>query len=84
MAHITNSIVYLIFEIFTIIIFVACIQRSIQAITSGILFSSTQELCIALKKYLAEHAEHFIEAIGRNSWISMFEEKLLPGVSEKI
>ena len=37
---------------------------------------------MALEKYLSEHAEHFIESVGRNSWISIFEEKLLPEVNE--
>ena len=49
----------------------------------NILFSSAQEYRTALEEYLSEHAEHFIEQIGRNSWISLFEEKLLAGVSTK-
>jgi hypothetical protein len=49
----------------------------------NILFPSITEYREALEKYLEEHANHFIDSIGRNSWISMFEEKLLPEVSEK-
>ncbi|GET54811.1 hypothetical protein GLOIN_2v1783064 [Rhizophagus irregularis DAOM 181602=DAOM 197198] len=32
----------------------------------------------ALEKYFAEHASHYIENLGRNTWISLFESKLLP------
>ena len=35
-----------------------------------------------LEKYLDDHADHFIDDVGRNSWVSLFEEKLLPEVSE--
>ena len=35
----------------------------------------------AMEEYLSEHADHFIDNIGKNSWISLFEEKLLPEVS---
>ena len=37
---------------------------------------------MALKKYLNDHTDHFIDDVGRNSWVSLFEEKLLPEVSE--
>jgi len=37
---------------------------------------------MALEKYLDDHADHFINDVGRNSWVSLFEEKLLPEVSE--
>jgi len=47
-----------------------------------VLFPSTKEYRTALKKYLNDHADHFIDNIGRNSWVSLFEEKLLPEVSE--
>ena len=47
-----------------------------------VLFPSTKEYRIALEKYLGDHAEHFIENIGVNSWVSLFEEKLLPEVRE--
>jgi len=47
-----------------------------------ILFPSITEYHKGLEKYLEEHANHFIDSIGRNSWISMFEDKLLPEVSE--
>jgi class 3 adenylate cyclase len=47
-----------------------------------ILFPSAKEYREALEEYLSEHAEHFIEQIGRNSWVSLFEEKLLPEVSK--
>ncbi|CAG8515255.1 12050_t:CDS:2, partial [Racocetra fulgida] len=30
------------------------------------------------KKYLAENAEHFIDTIGKTTWVSYFNEKLLP------
>jgi len=46
------------------------------------LFPSTKEYRTALEKYLDDHADHFIDNIGRNSWVSLFEEKLLPEVSE--
>ena len=49
-----------------------------------VLFPSTTEYREALEKYLEEHANHFIDSIGRNSWISLFEEKLLPEVSENL
>jgi len=47
-----------------------------------VLFPSIKEYRIALEKYLDDHAEHFIESIGVNSWVSLFEEKLLPEVRE--
>ena len=37
---------------------------------------------MALEKYLDDHADHFIDDVSRNSWVSLFEEKLLPEVSE--
>jgi hypothetical protein len=48
----------------------------------NILFPSPKEYRLALEEYLSEHAEHFIETIGRSSWVSLFEEKLLSEVSE--
>ena len=47
-----------------------------------VLFPSTKEYRMALEKYLDDHADHFIDNIGRNSWVSLFEEKLLLKVSE--
>ena len=47
-----------------------------------VLFPSTKEYRTALEKYLDDHADHFIDNIGRNSWMSLFEKKLLPEVSE--
>ena len=32
--------------------------------------------------FLDDHADHFIDNIGRNNWVSLFEEKLLTEVSE--
>lgn len=49
-----------------------------------VLFPTTAEYREALEKYLKEHASHFIDSIGENSWISLFEEKLLPEVSENL
>lgn len=46
------------------------------------IFPSDTEYRTALESYLAQHASHYIEDLGRNSWISMFEEKLLPEVRE--
>ncbi|GBC26149.1 hypothetical protein GLOIN_2v1870636 [Rhizophagus irregularis DAOM 181602=DAOM 197198] len=43
-----------------------------------ILFPSDTEYREALEKYLAEHASHYIENLGRNTWVSLFESKLLP------
>jgi hypothetical protein len=48
----------------------------------NILFPSAKEYRLALEEYLSEHAENFIESIGTNSWVSLFEEKLLSEVSE--
>ena len=47
-----------------------------------VLFPLTKEYRMALEKYLDDHADHFIDDVGRNSWVSLFEEKLLPEVSE--
>jgi len=49
-----------------------------------VLFPSTTKYRETLEKYLTEHAGHFIDSIGRNSWVSLFEEKLLPEVSENL
>lgn len=46
------------------------------------LFPSDTEYRTALENYLARHASHYIEDLGRNGWISLFEEKLLPEVRE--
>jgi hypothetical protein len=48
-----------------------------------VLFPSTEEYRTTLEKYLKDHADHFINSIGRNGWISLFEEKLLPEVSKQ-
>jgi hypothetical protein len=53
-----------------------------KELVPAILFPSTAEYRAALEKYLSAHAEHFIESIGRNRWVSLFEEKLLPEVCE--
>ena len=45
------------------------------------LYPSVNDFRKVLEKHLAERADHFIETIGRNTWISMFEDKLLPEVS---
>ena len=47
-----------------------------------VLFPSTKEYRMALEKYLDDHADYFIDDVGRNSWVLLFEEKLLPEVSE--
>ncbi|POG64288.1 hypothetical protein GLOIN_2v1783064, partial [Rhizophagus irregularis DAOM 181602=DAOM 197198] len=41
-------------------------------------FEEHMEYREALEKYFAEHASHYIENLGRNTWISLFESKLLP------
>ncbi|PKC62998.1 hypothetical protein RhiirA1_464372, partial [Rhizophagus irregularis] len=48
-----------------------------------ILFPSDTEYREALEKYLAEHASHYIENLGRNTWVSLFESKLLPEIKNK-
>lgn len=49
-----------------------------------ILFPSDAEYRKALEEYLSEHAENYINSIGENSWLSKFDEKILPEVSEII
>ncbi|UZO26486.1 uncharacterized protein OCT59_018708 [Rhizophagus irregularis] len=48
-----------------------------------ILFPSDTEYCEALEKYLAEHASHYIENLRKNTWVSLFELKLLPEIKNK-
>ncbi|UZO17495.1 uncharacterized protein OCT59_008847 [Rhizophagus irregularis] len=48
-----------------------------------ILFPSDTEYREALEKYLAEHASHYIENLRRNTWIFLFESKLLPEIKNK-
>ncbi|GBC35770.2 hypothetical protein GLOIN_2v1867789 [Rhizophagus irregularis DAOM 181602=DAOM 197198] len=48
-----------------------------------ILFPSDTEYREALEKYLAEHTSHYIENLGINTWISLFESKLLPEIENK-
>ncbi|RGB27953.1 hypothetical protein C1646_768436 [Rhizophagus diaphanus] len=36
------------------------------------------EYHVALEKYLTEHTGHYIKEIGKNGWISLFKDKLLP------
>ena len=50
----------------------------------SILYPSSIKYRQALESYLSVHADHFIDNIGRNSWVSLFEEKLLPEVSENL
>ena len=50
----------------------------------NVLFLSTDEYREALEKYLESHASKYIESIGNNNWLSMFEVKLLPEVSEML
>jgi hypothetical protein len=45
---------------------------------------SDNEYRVALEKYLTEHAGHYIKEIGKNGWILLFEDKLLPEVREII
>ena len=47
-----------------------------------VLFPSTKEYRMALEKYLDDHTDHFIDDVGRNSWVSLFEEKLLSKILE--
>lgn len=35
-----------------------------------------------MEAYLSKHAEHYIGEIGKNNWLSKFNEKILPEVSE--
>ncbi|CAB4407036.1 unnamed protein product [Rhizophagus irregularis] len=49
-----------------------------------ILFPSDTEYREALEKYLAEHASHYIENLRRNTWVSLFESKLLPEKLERV
>jgi hypothetical protein len=46
-----------------------------------ILFPADNEFRKAIEEYLSKHAEHYIDEIGRNNWLSKFEEKILPEVS---
>jgi hypothetical protein len=47
-----------------------------------ILFPSDNEYRTAMEEYLSKHAEDYINEIGKNNWLSKFEEKILPKVSE--
>jgi hypothetical protein len=35
-----------------------------------------------MEEYLSKHAKHYIDEIGKNNWLSKFNEKVLPEVSE--
>ena len=50
----------------------------------NVLFPSTDEYREALEKYLESHALKYIESIRNNNWLSIFEVKLLPEVSEML
>ena len=39
-----------------------------------VLFPSTKKYRMVLEKYLDNHTDHFIDDVGRNSWVSLFEE----------
>lgn len=45
-----------------------------------ILFPSDAEYRKVLENYLAEHASHYIENLGRNIWVFIFKLKLLPEI----
>ncbi|CAG8679298.1 24483_t:CDS:2, partial [Dentiscutata erythropus] len=47
------------------------------------LYPSPKEYRVALERYLEEHADHFINTIGRSAWISYFNEKLLHELKNK-
>src|SRR3954466_15539681 len=59
-----------------ILIIVACLQRSSKEITSCNLVPTVSEFRKVLEDHLSERAGHFIDSIGKNSWVSMFEDKL--------
>jgi hypothetical protein len=48
------------------------------------LFPTVSEFRKILEDHLSERAGYFIDSIGKNSWISMFEDKLLPEVSQNL
>ena len=50
----------------------------------NVLFLSTDEYRKALEKYLESHTSKYIESIRNKNWLSMFEVKLLPEVSEML
>ena len=45
------------------------------------LYPSKNELHVVLEKYLAEEAKDYINTIGKNTWISLFMEKLYSEVN---
>jgi hypothetical protein len=47
------------------------------------LYPNSREYRDALEGYLAEHADQYIETIGQFTWISTFQEKLLPEVRRR-
>ena len=47
-------------------------------------FRQPMNIVRALEKYLESHVSKYIESIGNNNWLSMFEVKLLPEVSEML
>ncbi|RGB36926.1 hypothetical protein C1646_757522 [Rhizophagus diaphanus] len=49
-----------------------------------ILFPSDTKYHETLEKYFAEHASHYIKNLGRNTWVFIFESKLLLEVLEII
>lgn len=55
-----------------------------KELVPNILFPSNKEYRDALEQYLEAHAKHYIESIGVNNWISMFDVRLLPEVSENV
>src|SRR6266487_3437403 len=47
------------------------------------LYPTPAEYHYALEIYLEQNAQDFISTIGRNSWISLFTEKLLPEICHR-
>lgn len=47
------------------------------------LYPTPTEYRQAVEKYLAENAEHYIESIGHNAWISLFTQKIHNEVCHK-
>ncbi|GBB97636.1 hypothetical protein RclHR1_03020014 [Rhizophagus clarus] len=58
-------------------------NKSVKKLLPDVLFPTHIEYRDALEEYLSVHASHFIESIGRNSWVSLFGDKIFAEIKNK-
>ncbi|GBB95827.1 hypothetical protein RclHR1_02620018 [Rhizophagus clarus] len=58
-------------------------KEVVKKLLPDVLFPTHIEYRDALEEYLSVYASHFIESIGRNSWVSLFGDKIFAEIKNK-